>query len=747
MLFIILSNETAKNFVGSAVTAVNDILNFGQGVISGINGVVNTFEDLLGQLSQTIIAVEGLETPLENSRNLLNNQQSQLNIAEGYCTQTIDTNSVIQGLNNQLNTYPQLTNIPSGSNISTIGYSDQATVELSQASLKDSVTQINSMINQIQTASNAGLNTLNQSSAAITNALTTTTNAINGYFNFLNETLQNYGFGYQARQGIANDIYLGENVFTAIACVFCAIPALLLCWVIPAVLINKQPLDCCMKLLACYVFSCIWIYFLFAAITLMLSIAIGQACTNTPMMISKLDAQISALVDIPLPYFVSGIGYISISEGVNGSINCQGNGTYLQAFGLNVETLNVTQEFLNITNYFENTISSFNFQTVTNNTIVYLDKYLSQLQSAPPNQLEMIQTYVDGIYGVQQQLNNQSNFGIYQGQIDINLEEINNQSAIIGGVYFTENNVTLLNSTQSPYSQNQTFFHDKKNITLTLIAEKQQGLTEIQNINSTCQSILLAAQNMTYSVNLTLVILNQLQQLPNETKVQVASTTLFLGYVESNITAIASDIHQLIDSTFAVINYIFSCATFGAFYQQDVNQDVCTDIFTYLVLGCIASFFTGIFLFLLYPVLLEATKRVGYPETEIIRPTPKGWQPSNSQNTQTTTTTYHTTVYMTMPGQEQSPPMQTTPGFGQPQPQPQPDGGFVTGNNKDVPLMMQPMVQQMPQQQPLVNTQQQWEPPQPTQEQPQPIYPSVQPTTSGKVGEVDFEAEIYGKGI
>jgi len=311
----------------------------------------------------------------------------------------------------------------------------------------------------------------------------------------------------------------------------------------------------------------------------------------------------------------------------------------------------------------------------------------------------------------------------------------------------------LLNSTQSPYSQNQTFFHDKKNITLTLIAEKEQGLAEIQNINSTCQSILVAAQNMTYTVNLTLVILDQLQQLPNETKVEVALTSLYLGYVESNITAIAADIHQLVDSTFAVINYIFSCATFGSFYQQDVNQDVCTDIFTYLVLGCVASFFTGIFLFLMYPVLLEATKRVGYPETEIIRPTPKGWQTSNSQNTQTTTT-YHTTVYMTMPGQQQSPPFQTTPDFGQ-QPQPQQPGGmFATGTSKDVPLMMQPMVQQMPQQQPLVNTQQQWEQPQPTQEEPQPtqeevqpIYPSVQPTTSGKVGEVDFEAEIYGKGI
>jgi len=217
------------------------------------------------------------------------------------------------------------------------------------------------------------------------------------------------------------------------------------------------------------------------------------------------------------------------------------------------------------------------------------------------------------------------------------------------------------------------------------------------------------------SVNQTL---SQILNIGNVVFSQISNFGNILGNLRNNVSNVLNSVNGIITSAENVVNNIFSCGDVGNFYQNQVQQNVCLNMLSYSAIVCISCFCTAVLMALLYPFLLEATKRVGNLEREIDIDYNKN-QPLPDQKLNNNNNNVTNNYYISVQKDQQQPPfIQNLP-----------------------PLNLNQQTDQQPS---LTEPPIQFEPP-PVLEPPPPPQISVNDDKIGEVGKDDLEDEIFGK--
>ena len=193
------------------------------------------------------------------------------------------------------------------------------------------------------------------------------------------------------------------------------------------------------------------------------------------------------------------------------------------------------------------------------------------------------------------------------------LYQINNESAHLGGQYFDQNNITQLNTSASPYNQDKSFFDQKKNETLTLLNEKATAELIVSYINGNITLIDQDITNIELNINSSQANTDQLMNEISQINTQVNSVGNLFSSLQNNATIVFDDIVNFATHTYNAFISLTDCGTIGDFIRTDLGNNLCVECLSYSIIILFACFAIGTLMFCLYPVILEAIKRICNP--------------------------------------------------------------------------------------------------------------------------------------
>jgi hypothetical protein len=234
-------------------------------------------------------------------------------------------------------------------------------------------------------------------------------------------------------------------------------------------------------------------------------------------------------------------------------------------------------------------------------------------------------------------------------------DDLNDKSRRIGGEYFVESNYTLLNPNLLPYFLNRTYFINTKYALDLIVGNKTLAEQKILNYTRSVDRAVRDLTNIEISINNTNSVKNEIGVIPQNIFTKIDVLGVAINSLKGNGTELYREVFNLFSNSTTKIYSFLECSKFGAFYDQQIQKNLCTNAIASTWLATVACFAIAFLFAFLYPVLLETTKKVGHPYRE--RPPPPVRIPvqpvsptvnknaSSSSNESSTTTTTTTIQY------------------------------------------------------------------------------------------------------
>lgn len=586
--------------------SINDIFNYPDTVLSTFNKFLDSAVNISNNSNGTLIGITGINNYTNQMVNRLNTIPPTLNSMQKHITDIQNNLTTIKNINSEVLKETGLTSTPQLSDIPDITPT-QTALTSSIISVNQMILNANSSQNQVALATNNAQSNMNTFSKQIVKEIYNTRQSSNDIFQYLNTTIldvQNaLGITQNKRTEYFGYVYLSQTLFTIIFCILYAIPPFILVCGICNILIGKSPLQCCMSVGACYIFLFMGTYMILFGIQFIITITLGHACDRTPGMVNKLDSYVSPIY--------SNFTSFSFSKTINKLAYCK-NDTLLDTIGVNLDTFNITNGLNQVINFSNGTLNQLDLNTLINNSTSQLNSLNINLGNINSGYLNNITNYKNQMLLVKNQTSDLSNFGFNNTLLVVTFNELNNASISIGGQRWAENNITNLNSSAVPYITDRNYFQTKKDSIITLIAIRTNATIRSNNINNNITTIIDRLNDIQYSLNETLKIKNTFGNITYLISLDLSNITRIANSAKSNFTRLFNDFVSLANNGLSSLNFLLSCAKIGTYYKDQIQTNLCTNSLSFILLGSIASICLGLSMCLLYPVLLEGTKRIGH---------------------------------------------------------------------------------------------------------------------------------------
>eukprot|EP01080_Neovahlkampfia_damariscottae_P009155 gene9155-1243_t len=691
VIFTIVFNESVKNVTRSVGGTVEDLITLTDEGASLVETTFTGARKILKKANDTVYSTGSITPIISGMVNTINdldpfiaNLEYEANLIKGNNTALLAVNQEFTNGENAGDLTDTPATVP---NISTV--IDQAITAAKGAldQVKTATTGIESSVNgAISGAQSSVSDILSGAEASMTSAQTT----IKTGTDLVNSTIQQY-IPKERREMVQTIVLASQDALTAIYSIIYVLPAIILVFGICAIVIGLSPLHCCMKCLSCYNWCCMWIFFVLAALQLLISIFFGDICNNHQVLISRFDKDVGRTIGFELP-LNSDVGNFSLSGAIQNTLQCKGTENLVDRIGFDTTTYNITGFLDGIDSQAQKVINAFDFNPTIESVKNETTAIFGQLDALVPNyQITNISSYVSNLNGIKSQLViTNPKLGFNQTLFNETFNDLNNRSLSIGGDFFTETNLTSLDPFTPPYNNtsiDEKYFNTTKVNLLTYIEQRTLAEQKIVNYTRNIEDAIVYLNNIDLGINNTNKIKDGLNVIPPKIYAKVDLLGLEINYLKDNGTALYREVFGLLSNSTETVYDFLQCSKFGDFYENQIQKSLCTGAILSTWVATICCFIIGFLFAAMYPVLLETTKKVGHPYKEIpdkrkpkpieiplINPqsntTSTNSNTNESSTTTTTTITYNIVNYQydqfgnpiqPQPGQQQAPMQQNMP--------------------------------------------------------------------------------------
>lgn len=425
-------------------------------------------------------------------------------------------------------------------------------------------------------------------------------------YNFIQDTIVSLNLTDSDRERYFTSFDKAKSYLSLTFSFFTIIPSIVLVWIFLVYIFGKKNHGNCLLIFIFYVLFGFGIYIIISGIQFSASISLNQACTRAPSVALTIDKYFDKIPTIA--------GNISIQDTIIGLSKCKDNETLLDVANYNINALNIKNNIKEFLNQGNQTIQSIDLgQFLSGNIIDQVNSFKEIISNARVNYTQDLDNYQNSIQIIEYQLLNPSYQGYNETFYNNTFIELNQKSVEIGGIIWNETTIDQLDLFSSPYKYYPDFFPPRKYFLI--------GFRDLRNIlRGYAYNLSLINQdleNIKQSLNIIEDNRQKLLLIPDQIIFEIQSIINIVNNLKKLFLTILNQFNDLLDYSYNQIYQLLKCKSIG-YYFNVLGTDFCKNCYTFIILGCLGSILMGIFMCMMFPVLLEMKKRMENPKEKHI---------------------------------------------------------------------------------------------------------------------------------
>ncbi|KAG2388814.1 hypothetical protein C9374_000253 [Naegleria lovaniensis] len=507
--------------------------------------------------------------------------------------------------------------------------------------IPDVQSTVTSGINTGVSALQQGKTTIDDARASLNNTIYSTKDTINStVYNTINttvvSTLSSFTSQISSVMGMVNSylpetrvddvtyyVYAIENARISLVTIFFVWCGFLYIFTLLGI-VFKVPI--LVEVTSCCTCGTAWLFFVVAAIQIPIYILVNDLCSTAPTTVKYLgDSYGNSLIQqsaggfVTLPNVSVIIDRVATCTPGNSYLNATLGSDYLGALGIDNMLGTATGSI-------SGALDSFNVSSLINTAKGFIQSAnVSSIKTDYTSDVNSAQSQLDTAYSQLQDIQNFNGFSFanYTKAID----DVN-AAVSPYGLYYTYENITLLDCNASPINQDsqaQQKCNTTKSNALDQLTLYNTTLTEVLKLNATASHLRAGLQTLVNDFNSLSNTFIPIKSLPN-------TLTSQLDTLASDVSIYVNDLKNSLNATIksALTNYINSvtatsldCGYVGS-YVSTTEKTVCYGMTNQTLITGILSLIIGVIMIVMFIILLILGKRLRYQTSKGVADPPMG---------------------------------------------------------------------------------------------------------------------------
>lgn len=421
-------------------------------------------------------------------------------------------------------------------------------------------------------------------------------------FNYIEETIVALNLTEGNRENYFSSFDKGKSYVSLTFSFFIIIPSIFLVWTFLVYSFGKKKHSRCLDIFILFVFFGFGIYIVIGGVQFTASVALSHACTRAPGIATTIDTYFDKIPTVA--------GNISIQNTIIGLSQCGDNQTVFDVAKYDIDALNIKRSIQQVLTQGNQTIQNIDLGQLSSDDITnQVESFHSIINNIRVDYTEDITNYQTNISALQYLLRNPSFRGYNETYYNNTFKELNKRSLEIGGRYWEESTIDQLDLYSEPYKYEPQFFAPRKVFLIgfrdlkIILKEFDKNLTLIhQDLENVKQSLIILEGYR-----------QELLMIPDKIIFEIKSIVNIVTELKRIFLTILTQFNELLDFSYTKIYELLRCKTIGDFVKI-LEVDFCRGCYSFIILGCLGSILMGLFMCMMFPILLEMKKRMENPK-------------------------------------------------------------------------------------------------------------------------------------